>query len=106
MCHIVPICIALARRMGYDSITGVAMVVCGAFVGSSVGTFNLYATAIAQGIAGMPIFSAAWYRIIMHIVILIAGCNKAGMVCESDGTHLSGHGDHLRLLGDTREADM
>lgn len=68
----VPICIALARRMGYDSITGVAMVVCGAFVGSSVGTFNPYATAVAQGIAGLPIFSGAWYRIIMHVIILIA----------------------------------
>ena len=68
----VPICIALARRMHYDSITGVAMVMCGAFVGSSVGTFNPYATAVAQGIVGLPIFSGAWYRIIMHIVILIA----------------------------------
>lgn len=68
----VPLCIALARRVGYDSITGIAMVMCGAFVGSSVGTFNPYATAVAQGIVGLPIFSGAWYRIIMHIVILLA----------------------------------
>jgi uncharacterized ion transporter superfamily protein YfcC len=68
----VPLCIALARRIGYDSITGIAMVVCGAFVGSSVGTFNPYATAVAQGIVGLPIFSGAWYRIIMHVVILSA----------------------------------
>ena len=68
----VPICITLARRMGYDSITGIAMVMCGAFVGSSVGTFNPYATAVAQGIVGLPIFSGAWYRMIMHAVILIA----------------------------------
>lgn len=68
----VPICITLARRMGYDSITGVAMVMSGAFVGSSVGTFNPYATAVAQGIAGLPIFSGAWYRMIMHVVILTA----------------------------------
>ena len=68
----VPLCTALARRVGYDSITGISMVMCGAFVGSSVGTFNPYATAVAQGIVGLPIFSGAWYRIIMHVVILIA----------------------------------
>jgi uncharacterized ion transporter superfamily protein YfcC len=71
----VPICVSLARRMGYDSIVGMAMVVCGAFVGSSVGTFNPYATAVAQGIAGLPIFSGAWYRVIMHVVILIAAAS-------------------------------
>ena len=41
-------------------------------MGSSVGTFNPYATAVAQGIVGLPIFSGAWFRMIMHVVILIA----------------------------------
>lgn len=79
----VPICITLARRMGYDSITGIAMVMCGAFVGSSVGTFNPYATAVAQGIVGLPIFSGAWYRMIMHVVIL--GAVVAYTIWYSEG---------------------
>lgn len=79
----VPICITLARRMGYDSITGIAMVMSGAFVGSSVGTFNPYATAVAQGIVGLPIFSGAWYRMIMHVVIL--GAVVAYTIWYSEG---------------------
>lgn len=66
----IPLGVALARKVGYDSITGTAMVLCGTMVGFSCGAFNPYTTAVAQGIVGLPTFSGLGFRIVMHIVML------------------------------------
>jgi uncharacterized ion transporter superfamily protein YfcC len=57
---IVPICLAL----GYDSIIGVAIPLVGAHVGFASAFLNPFNVGIAQGIAGVPLFSGIGYRII------------------------------------------
>ena len=63
---LVPICIA----MGYDSITGLAV----AIVGSSSGYAGSFVQAanvgVSQSIAGLPMYSAMWYRLIILVVML------------------------------------
>lgn len=57
---IVPICLAL----GYDSITGVAIPLVGAHIGFASAFLNPFNVGIAQGIAGVPLFSGIGYRVI------------------------------------------
>jgi uncharacterized ion transporter superfamily protein YfcC len=57
---IVPICLAL----GYDSIVGVAIPLVGAHIGFASAFLNPFNVGIAQGIAGVPLFSGIGYRVI------------------------------------------
>ncbi len=58
-----PVGIIIARSMGYDAIVGVSMVMLGGAIGFSTGTFNPFTTGVAQGIAGLPLFSGLEYRL-------------------------------------------
>lgn len=70
----IPLGVALARRCGYDAITGIGMVLGGVYIGFSCGALNPYTTAVAQGIAGVPIFSGLEFRIIWQIATLAITC--------------------------------
>lgn len=60
----VPICLAL----GYDSIVGVAIPLVGAHVGFASAFLNPFNVGIAQGIAGVPLFSGIGFRVICWAV--------------------------------------
>ena len=63
---LVPICIA----MGYDSITGLAVAIVGSssgYAGSFVQPANV---GVSQSIAGLPLYSGMWYRLIILVVML------------------------------------
>lgn len=66
----VPIGIALARALGYDSITGVAMVTLGAACGFNSGFMNPFTVGVAQGISQLPLFSGIGLRFVAHFVFL------------------------------------
>lgn len=55
--------IPLAVSMGYDSITGVCMVYIAAHVGFASALLNPFTIGIAQGLAGIPLFSGIEYRL-------------------------------------------
>ncbi len=61
---IVPLIIA----MGYDAVVGVMITYVATQIGFATSWMNPFSVAIAQGIAGIPIMSAAGYRIFMYIV--------------------------------------
>ncbi|ELH8582614.1 TPA: YfcC family protein, partial [Staphylococcus pseudintermedius] len=63
----IPIGIMLAKTLKLDAIVGVAIVYLGNFAGGAVGTFDPAIMGVAQRIAGVPLFSGAWYRIIIFI---------------------------------------
>lgn len=67
----VPIGIALARALGFDAITGTAMISLGAATGFSAAVMNPFTIGVAQGIAELPLFSGALLRIAILIVMLI-----------------------------------
>ena len=50
----IPIFVSLFIAMGYDSITGVAVVFCGAGAGFAGAFMNPFTIGVAQGIAGLP----------------------------------------------------
>lgn len=69
----VVIFIPLAISMGYDSIVGVCMCYMAAHVGFAGAMLNPFTIGIAQGIAGLPIFSGLEYRFFCWIVLTIIG---------------------------------
>lgn len=67
----VPIGIALARALGFDAITGTAMITLGAACGFNSGAMNPFTVGVAQGISELPLFSGLWLRLIVLVVLLI-----------------------------------
>lgn len=66
----IPVGVILARSLGMDAITGMAIVVMGAAAGFSGGALNPFTVGVAQGIAELPIFSGLTLRIIAQILFV------------------------------------
>lgn len=67
----VPIGIALARALGFDAITGTAMITLGAACGFTSGFMNPFTVGVAQGIAELPLFSGIGFRLVILVIMLI-----------------------------------
>ncbi|WP_320940233.1 AbgT family transporter [Lysinibacillus capsici] len=67
----IPIIIPLALALGFDVITGTAIVLLGASIGFTTAIMNPFTVGIAQGIAGLPLFSGMGLRIILFIIMYI-----------------------------------
>ena len=61
--------VPLAISLGYDSITGVCMVYVAAHVGFAGAILNPFTIGIAQGMAGLPLFSGIEYRFFCWVVL-------------------------------------
>jgi uncharacterized ion transporter superfamily protein YfcC len=64
----VMIFIPLALALGYDSITGVAIPFVGSQIGFAAAFLNPFNVGIAQGIAGVPVFSGIGFRLIVWAI--------------------------------------
>jgi uncharacterized ion transporter superfamily protein YfcC len=64
-----PLIIAALIVLGYDALTGVAVIMLGAGIGTLGSTLNPFATGIATGFAGIPLTEGIIYR----ILILVGG---------------------------------
>jgi uncharacterized ion transporter superfamily protein YfcC len=60
-------------RAGYDAITGVAVIMLGAGIGTLGSTFNAFATVIASNAAGVPFTDGLLLRVIILVACLAAG---------------------------------
>lgn len=67
----IPLCIMLAKAMGYDAIVGFAMVMLSNIIGFAAGPMNMYTTGIAQQIAELPLFSGIAVRIAVYGILLV-----------------------------------
>ncbi|MEL3710516.1 AbgT family transporter [Staphylococcus borealis] len=68
----VPIGIIIARTLGYDALTGAAMVILGAASGFSGGMLNPFTVGVAQTVAELPMFSGWGLRTMIYLFILTA----------------------------------
>lgn len=66
-----PVMVMIARAMGFDSITGAAIILLGGAVGFSTGTLNINTTIVAQRIAELPLYSGIEYRAFSFVVFYI-----------------------------------
>ncbi len=60
-------------RAGYDSVTGIAVILLGAGIGTMGSTFNAFATVIASNAAGVPFTDGLMLRVIILVASLAAG---------------------------------
>ena len=64
-----PIVVALSGALGWDSVTGIAMSLLAAGCGFAAGIANPFTVGIAQGLAGLSMFSGAWLRVLSFVLI-------------------------------------
>jgi uncharacterized ion transporter superfamily protein YfcC len=67
---LVPVLLLLARRVGFDALTAVAMSLGAAGVGSTFGPVNPFSVGIAQKLAELPLLSGLWFRMAVMIPAL------------------------------------
>jgi len=65
---LVPIIIALAYSLGWDSLTGMGISILATNVGFSMAVFNPFTIGVSQKIAELPMFSGAFPRILLFII--------------------------------------
>jgi uncharacterized ion transporter superfamily protein YfcC len=102
-----PALVVLARRLGYDEITGGAIALVGAAAGFAGAFLNPFTVGVAQGIAGLPLFSGVAYRLVawvtlttIAILYVLRYARSIRNEPASDGAHAGSTHDpaHLRAL--------
>ncbi|WP_288221813.1 YfcC family protein [uncultured Clostridium sp.] len=68
----IPIVVPFALAMGYDLLTGTAIVMLGMCAGFTTAVMNPFTVGVAQGIAELPMFSGMTLRIVLYIALYIA----------------------------------
>ena len=71
MVPMVVIVVPLAYALGWDSLTGLGMSLLAMAFGFSAAVTNPFTIGVAQGIAGLPLFSGAWLRILFFITVYV-----------------------------------
>lgn len=66
----IPIFVSLFIALGYDSITGVAVILCGSGAGIAGAFLNPFTVGVAQEIAGLPAFSGILFRIVLFAIMM------------------------------------
>jgi uncharacterized ion transporter superfamily protein YfcC len=66
---LVPIMIGLSYFLGWDALVGLGMSILAVNMGFSAAITNPFTLGVAQEIAGLPLFSGAWFRVIIFAVI-------------------------------------
>ena len=66
---LVPVMIALSYSLGWDALVGLGMSILATNMGFSAAIANPYTLGVSQQLAGLPLFSGAWLRVIVFIVI-------------------------------------
>jgi len=66
----IPIMVTLAIALGFDSLTGIGMVLAGAGAGFAGAFMNPFTVGVAQGIAELPLFSGMGFRMFGYVVMV------------------------------------
>ena len=72
---LVPVMVALSYSLGWDALVGLGMSILAANMGFSAAITNPFTIGVAQRLAGLPLFSGAWFRLpifaMMYILLAI-----------------------------------
>ena len=107
----VPIVCALTLRFGWDPMTGLSMSLLAVGCGFAAGVFNPFTIGIAQELAGLAMFSGAWFRainfVLIYILLFLFTRHHAMKVertkSRTDAHVLSGPGGELTASGSEDE---
>ena len=68
---LVPLAVAISLALGWDSLVGIAMSLVAVAFGYSAALFNPFNVVLVQEMAGLPIFSGLWYRLIVFALVYL-----------------------------------
>ena len=68
---LVPIVVALSVSLGWDPLTGIGMSLLAAGCGFASGVCNPFTVGVAQQLAGLPMFSGVWLRLLSFAAIYL-----------------------------------
>lgn len=68
-----PILVGLGTALGYDAMVGFAIIQLGIGVGFATSIMNPFTVVIAQSLAGLPLYSATGFRVVMSIIFYSIG---------------------------------
>ena len=66
---LVPVMIALSYSLGWDALVGMGMSILATNMGFSAAITNPYTLGVSQQLAGLPLFSGAWLRVLIFLAI-------------------------------------
>lgn len=66
---LVPIVVALSISLGWDALTGMGMSILAVGCGFASGVCNPFTVGVAQELAGLPMFSGVWMRLLSFVLI-------------------------------------
>ena len=66
---LVPIVVALSIHLGWDALTGIGMSLLAVGCGFAAGVCNPFTVGVAQQLAGLPMFSGIWMRVVAFVFI-------------------------------------
>ncbi len=66
---LVPIVVAMSINLGWDAMTGIGMSLLAAGCGFAAGICNPFTVGVAQQLAGLPMFSGTWLRVLAFCLI-------------------------------------
>lgn len=69
-----PLCVGIAVSLGYDLLVGISIAVMGIVIGWTAGPTNPWTVGIGHDMAGLPMFSGIYYRLLVLLVLLIVTC--------------------------------
>ena len=67
----IPLVIGITVAMGFDSLTGIGLVFCAAASGYAGAVTNPFTVGVAQGIAGLPLFSGLQLRLALFAALIL-----------------------------------
>ena len=82
---LIPVMLALSYLLGWDTLVGLGMSILATNMGFSAAITNPFTIGLAQKIAGLPMFSGAWLRIVIFLV-LFASLGIGFFISLSAGT--------------------
>lgn len=66
---LVPIAAAISLALGWDSLVGLSISLVAVAFGFTAATFNPFNVVTVQKLAGVPVFSGLWLRIVMFVLV-------------------------------------
>ena len=68
---LIPLIIALSLSLGWDSLVGLGMSILATNMGFSAAVANPFTIGVAQQIAGLPLFSGAFFRVLVFLLFYV-----------------------------------
>lgn len=68
---LIPLIVALAYMLGWDALVGLGMSILATNLGFSAAVTNPFTIGVAQRLAGLPLFSGAWLRLLSFAAVYV-----------------------------------